>query len=120
LTRGFSQNYTCGVSWAYSNLFTCDCTYEQFLDYPDFKIQLDNTVYFITRDNYIQYMQNDKCVFKIMHLRFSPSNRFWIMGLTFFHNYYTVFDIDNKRIGFAESILSDFKESIIELSENEE
>jgi hypothetical protein len=28
------------------------------------------------------------------------------MGLTFFHNYYTVFDQGNSRIGFAESKLS--------------
>lgn len=28
---------------------------------------------------------------------------FWIMGLNFFHNYYSVFDIDNQRIGFSVS-----------------
>ena len=41
-----------------------------------------------------------------MHLSFPADNRFWVMGLTFFHNYYTVFDVDNARVGFAESTLS--------------
>ena len=38
------------------------------------------------------------------------------MGITFFHNYYTVFDIDNKRIGFAESAYSSIENSIINLN----
>ncbi len=30
-------------------------------------------------------------------------NRFWVMGLTFLHNYYTVFDPKGQRVGFIES-----------------
>jgi hypothetical protein len=48
-----------------------------------------------------------------MNLNFPESRKFWVMGLTFFHNYYTVFDVENKRIGLAESAISDFKNSII-------
>lgn len=71
-------------------------------------------MYFITKENYISLMDG-KCVFRIMHLQFPQNNRFWVMGLTFFHNYYTVFDVDNQRVGFAESALSYFKDSILEL-----
>lgn len=47
-----------------------------------------------------------------MNLDFPSSSRFWIMGVTFLHNYYTVFDIDNKRIGFAVSKYSELENSI--------
>jgi hypothetical protein len=45
-------------------------------------------------------------MFKVMYMDLSHQDPFWIMGLTFFHNYYTVFDQQNSRIGFAQSKLS--------------
>jgi len=30
----------------------------------------------------------------------------WILGLTFLENYYAVYDMENLRIGFAESVTS--------------
>lgn len=33
----------------------------------------------------------------------APGRKTWILGLNFFTNYYSVFDYENKRIGFAES-----------------
>jgi len=33
-----------------------------------------------------------------------PREDHWILGLNFFNNYYTVFDYENKQIGFVESI----------------
>jgi hypothetical protein len=32
-----------------------------------------------------------------------PHKDFWILGINFFNNYYTVFDYENMRIGFAKS-----------------
>ena len=32
------------------------------------------------------------------------------LGINFFENYYGVFDMDNKRVGFAESVYSDLSE----------
>ena len=46
-------------------------------------------------------MDGDKCVIKFMH---GPREDHWILGLNFFNNYYTVFDYENKQIGFVESI----------------
>jgi len=33
-----------------------------------------------------------------------PHKDYWILGLNFFENYYTVFDYENMMIGFADSI----------------
>jgi len=66
---------------------------------------IDDTKYYLTKDNYISFIDG-ACIFKIMNLNFPPANKLWILGLTFFHNYYTVFDLDKKRVGFAESKLA--------------
>ncbi len=51
-----------------------------------------------------------------MSLDFPPDYRFWVMGITFFHNYYTVFDAENLRMGFAVSKLSNNIPDIIEFA----
>jgi len=40
-----------------------------------------------------------------MRLDFPKHNRFWVLGLTFLQNYYAVFDVENKRVGLAQSKL---------------
>jgi hypothetical protein len=42
------------------------------------------------------------CRLRIMQ---SPLVKNWILGLNFFHGYYTVFDAGNKRVGFARAKL---------------
>jgi hypothetical protein len=41
-----------------------------------------------------------------MFMEMSGANAFWIMGIPFFQNYYSVFDLKNQRVGFAESKIS--------------
>jgi len=36
----------------------------------------------------------------------APNVAHWILGLNFFHSYYTVFDAGRKRVGFARSLHS--------------
>lgn len=62
-------------------------------------------LYSLAPPNYIDRTMN-LCMFKVMTMEMSGDQAFWIMGLTFFQNYYTVFDLEKQRVGFAESKLS--------------
>ena len=88
----------------------CECTYSQYRAYPDLTINIDGHNYTMTRENYIE-RDSGLCLFKIMYMDISYTRPFWILGLTFFHNYYTVFDQENLRVGFAESTLSNLPET---------
>lgn len=83
----------------------CICSDAEYAQFPPLKVQIDNYVYTLNKENYVD-RSGRTCYFKLMSLDFPPDYRFWVMGITFFHNYYTVFDSDNKRMGFAVSKLS--------------
>lgn len=36
-----------------------------------------------------------------MSMDFKPGTGFWIMGGNFLHNYYTIYDLENMRVGFV-------------------
>ena len=76
------------------------CNSSQFDDFPDLRFTVDGNNYYIPRESYVEREFGMKCVVRIMHYDDMP---FWILGLNFFHNYYTVFDLENKKVGFAPS-----------------
>lgn len=56
----------------YNNLFYCECNATSYQTFPSFQIQIENITYNIPKENYIQQMDDGKCVFKIMHMEFPP------------------------------------------------
>jgi len=81
----------------------CQCPDAGKDAFPDLHYNMDGESYFIPKGSYMLQSGN-KCYLKIMH---HPTLPFHIMGLNFFQNYYTVFDQEKKRVGFAPSIHAD-------------
>lgn len=95
----FFSDWNCHVSP--TTLTVCQCTQEQHETIPDLEFLIGGHPYKINRDQWFE-RSDDLCVIKFMH---APGRNTWILGLNFFTNYYTVFDYENLRIGFADSIL---------------
>lgn len=79
---------------------SCDCTLSEQQSIPDIEFDIGGKTYSIPRDKWFERSGN-QCVIKFMH---GPHKDYWILGLNFFENYYTVFDYEQMRIGFADSI----------------
>lgn len=83
-----------------NTLMACDCTKAEHLRVPAIFFKIGNDDYMISRENWFERVGN-QCTIKFMH---SPHEEQWILGLNFFHSYYTVFDYENMRIGITPSI----------------
>jgi hypothetical protein len=101
----YSQGYDCQVDRSMYNLFVCRCTDADYARYPTLEVMMGGTAYKLAPTNYIE-RQDGVCAFKFMTMEMSGPSAFWIMGIPFFQNYYSVFDLQNQRVGFAESKIS--------------
>lgn len=79
--------------------FPCfkDSTYANM---PDLSFVINKVTYTIPPASYIGY-SNGICTLKIMTNK--RDKNFLTLGLNFFENYYTVFDVGSKRIGLQSS-----------------
>jgi len=83
----------------YSNLPFCYCNEDQYEKFPDLRLTIDGNHYYIPKENYVM-RDSSVCALGIMSHDLLD---FWILGLNFFENYYTVFDQENRKVGFAPS-----------------
>lgn len=58
---------------------------------------IDGKTYFIPKENYV--ISHGWVV--QLGIMTHPTMDFWILGLNFFSNYYTIFDQEKKKVGFA-------------------
>ena len=73
---------------------------------PDLTFTIEETNYVISKRQYM-INRNGHCVLQIAPT--GDTGKAYL-GINFFENYYGIFDMDNKRVGFAESVYSDLSE----------
>jgi hypothetical protein len=91
-----------GDCWpdAASELLLCDCGMKYSIrDYPDIVLTLGPRAQFTLRSTDYFWQKPEGCYALI-----DGNSTNWVLGTAFMRAYYTVYDVDNERIGFAGSI----------------
>ena len=79
----------------------CDCGVTQSLeDYPEISFSLGFQGEFVLGPKDYFWKSGQYCQLLLAPI---PSGNFWIMGDVFLRKYYTIFDMENYRVGFAEA-----------------
>lgn len=106
-------------STASSQILKATCTSEQFDNLPDMKIQINQYIYTLPKKSYV-LQQFNVCYLLIMAKNFGSTTTYqfdpstgkstlvsspgiWILGNNFLTNYYSIYDLENTRIGLVPS-----------------
>jgi hypothetical protein len=82
--------------------YTIDCSKISTL--PDLTIGLGGNTFVLTPTDYIVNVSGE-CLFGFIGIDIpAPRGPLWIMGDTFIRKYYSVFDYQNKQVGFATAL----------------
>ena len=77
----------------YSSLLICACTVGDYSEFPDIEFTINNDNFILNPESYLLYDQG-YCYVLIGTGDYS----FWLLGQPFFRQFYTVHDMDNKKI----------------------
>ena len=69
-------------------VIVCSCPILDFKNYSDFRINLSGIIYTVPPNSYLT-RYGKYCSLNVMYVNGLQN---WVLGLNFFHNYYTVFD----------------------------
>jgi saccharopepsin len=85
----------------YGGQYTVDCA--TLPDLPDLVLQFGGKKFSLSPSDYVLQVQG-QCVSGFMGMDIpEPAGPIWIVGDVFLRRYYTIYDLGNNRVGFAEA-----------------
>lgn len=103
----FNKESQCQM-WT-DNVFHCKCDSDYQTMFPTFKFTFDDNKHniTITPEDYtvLDYSINlatDSSAYCLLYLSINYSNDYWLLGNNFINNFYTIYDVENSRIGFYD------------------
>ena len=97
------QDYIEKIKSAFPSIIDCN----EIDTYPNLSLNIDGLNYDITPRNYILRFDGDACSLGLESSPFLKS--MFILGDVFLRNYYTHFDYEGSRVGFAKPSRSNGK-----------
>ena len=103
-----------------SSLYSAPCFYSTYESLPDLQIQIDQYIYTMPRHTLFVY-ESFNCYLLAIGRDFGvqtswtyedgemkqvKSPGIWILGNNFLHNYYSIYDLENSRVGLVPSNLA--------------
>ena len=87
------------------------CSKNAYDDLPNLNIFIDNNHFVLPKESYI-HREFGFCYLLVIAKDFRPGRMFgrnmWILGNNFLTNYYSIYDLENQRIGLVESRHAEF------------
>lgn len=90
-----------GAKSSLTGQYTIDC--DEVESIPDITWTIDGVDYTVPGPKLV-IQTAGMCLFAMMGMDFPKPGPQWILGDVFMREYYTVFDYENEKIGFAKAI----------------
>lgn len=92
-------------------MYVCNCEKKQFDALKPMQLNVNNKLLTLPKEAWMSYdeerKENQKCKILMHPYDISMTATYkWVIGLQFLQNFYSIFDIENKRVGLIEAVES--------------